>query len=115
MNRIINVVLVMMMIAGAAVTYEMKHRAGVAAQRVARLHAVIGKEKEAIALLKAEWSLLSQPSRLQAVIVRYQDHFKLEPFSASQVATLDEIPLKPVDTKPHEPLKAVADAAPALR
>ncbi|KAB2866666.1 MAG: hypothetical protein F9K43_15485 [Bauldia sp.] len=113
MNRIIGVVLVLLMIAGAAVTYDMKYRASVAAQRVARLHAAIGKEKEAIALLKAEWSVVSQPGRLQAIATRYQDHFRLEPFSPSQVATLDEIPLKPVEAKPAATGKTVADATPA--
>jgi len=112
MGRIVNVFLVLLMIAGAGVTYEMKDRASVAAKRVARLHTNIGKEKEAIALLKAEWSVLSQPARLQAVISRCQDHFRLAPFSASQVATLDEIPLKPAGP-PVAPPKAVADAGPA--
>lgn len=110
MNRIVGVVLVLLMVAGAAVTYDMKRRASVAAQRVARLHTAIGKEKEAIALLKAEWGVVSQPGRLQAIATRYQDHFRLEPFSPSQVATLDEIPLKPVDPTPAAAAKTVADA-----
>src|SRR5215217_8277363 len=109
MSRIINAVLILLMIVGAGVTYQLKHRAEKAAQRVARLNTNIGKEKEALALLKAEWSMLSQPSRLQAVISRYQDHFNLAPFSADQVATLDEIPLKPAP-QPVEPPKSIAAA-----
>lgn len=111
MVRVLNVLLVLAMLVGAGLTYQMKHRAEVVAHRVARMNINIGREKEAIALLKAEWSVLSQPGRLQDVIARYQDHFKLEPFAASQVATLDEIPLKPKLDPAAEPT-AVAAAAP---
>jgi hypothetical protein len=114
MGRIINVFLVLLMIGGAAATYELKNRASVAAQRVARLHVNIGKEKEAIALLKAEWSVLSQPSRLQSVIERYTDHFRLAPFVVDQVATLDQIPMKP-PAVPVLPPRAVADLGPAAQ
>lgn len=108
MVRIFNVVLVGLMIAGAVITYNLKHEAEEAADRVARLYAKIAEEREEIALLKTEWSLLTQPSRLQALIARYQEHFKLEPFAASQVATLDEIPLRP----PEVPVETTVAAAP---
>lgn len=111
--RIFNVALVLAMIGGAVVTYNLKHEAETAANRVARLHANIAKEREAIALLKAEWSMLSQPGRLQQLVTRYQDHFRLEPFSASQVATLDEIPLRPANAAPEAGEATIADATAA--
>jgi hypothetical protein len=116
-GRIVNVVLVLAMIAGAVITYNLKHETEKAAARVARLHTAIAREREAIALLKAEWSVLSQPGRLQQLIARYQDYFRLEPFSASQVATLDEIPLRAVEPGPAPGAATVADAthvAPAM-
>ena len=94
--RLFNLFVVLAMIAAAVVTYNLKHDTEAAATRVARLNSAIAKERELIALLKAEWSTLSQPSRLQQLVTRYQDYFQLEPFSAAQVATLDEIPLRPV-------------------
>lgn len=109
-GRIVNLVLVLAMIAGAVITYNLKHETEAAAARVARLHTAIAKEREAIAFLKAEWSMLSQPGRLQQIIARYQDHFRLEPFSASQVATLDEIPLRSVATEPDLGEATVAQA-----
>src|SRR5579862_2173532 len=93
-RRIINIVLFVVMIAGAAVTYDMKHKAELAAARNAKLTAEIAKEKDSIALLRAEWSLLTQPSRLQTLVDKYSDHFKLQPFSPSQLATIDEIPVR---------------------
>lgn len=109
--RIINVLLVLAMIAGAVITYNLKHDTERAAARVARLHTAIAREREAIAYLKAEWSVLSQPGRLQQLIARYQDHFRLEPFAASQVATLDEIPLRAVNMEPVPGAATVAAAA----
>lgn len=109
-GRIVNLVLVLAMLAGAVITYDLKHETEKAASRVSRLHTAIAKEREAIAFLKTEWSVLSQPGRLQQLIARYQDHFKLEPFAASQVATLDEIPLRAVPSEPAPGAATVADA-----
>ena len=95
-RRIFNLLLLAAMLIGAVVTYDMKHKAEVAAAEVARLQAEIAREKDALALLKAEWSLLTQPGRLQSVVQKYADHFQLEQFSPKQIATIDEIPMTPV-------------------
>ncbi|WP_421722836.1 cell division protein FtsL [Bauldia sp.] len=113
MGRIFSVLLLGIMIAGAIVTYNLKHEAEETANKVARLHANVAREREAIALLKAEWSLLTQPSRLQTLIAKYDDHFRLQPFSAEQVATLDEIPLRPTETEAEAATTPNADALPA--
>ncbi len=98
MGRIFNAVLLAVMVTGAAITYTMKHNAEAMANHVAQLAASIAKERETIATLRAEWSMLVQPGRLQNVIGHYADHFQLEPFSAAQVATVAEIPEKLVAT-----------------
>ena len=97
MGRIFNAVLLTVMIIGAAITYDMKHRAEVESEKVDRLQAQIAEEKDALSMLNAEWSKLSQPARLQELVQRYADHFKLAAFSANQFASLAEIPQKPVD------------------
>jgi hypothetical protein len=95
-RRIFNFLLLALMIVGAGVTYDMKHKAEVAAERVAKLEADIARERDSIALLRAEWAMLTQPGRLQDVIEKYNAYFKLEPFSPKQLASIDDIPLKPV-------------------
>ena len=114
MGRIINLILLAAMIVGAAVTYDMKHKAELAADRVATLQSAIAKEKNEIVLLKAEWSVLTQPARLQATVEQYADHFQLQPFSPDQIATIDEIPLKPVtaNDKASEKLARIAAETP---
>lgn len=109
MGRIVNVVLLGLMIVAAVATYIMKHQAEQAATLVARLQGKVEKEREAIAELKAEWSLLTQPSRLQMLIARHTEYFRLEPFSASQVAALEELPLKPAPTVDDASGKVAAD------
>jgi hypothetical protein len=95
-RRIFNFVLIAVMLVGAMITYDMKHKAEVAADRVARLQADIAKEKDAVSLLRAEWSVLTQPPRLESIVQNYAGYFQLVPFSPAQVGTIDDIPLRPV-------------------
>ena len=114
MGRIVNLILLAAMLVGAAVTYDMKHRAELAADRVAALQADVARTKQEIILLKAEWSMLTQPSRLQATIQTYADHFQLQPFSPDQIAAIDEIPMKSaaIDDKAAEKLARIAAGEP---
>ena len=109
-RRIFNFVLLLAMIIGAAVTYDMKHKAEMAADNVARLQADIAKEKDKLAILRAEWSMLTQPSRLQSVVEKYADHFQLQPFSPKQMASISEIPLRQVPA-PMPPAETLAGLA----
>jgi hypothetical protein len=108
MGRILNLVLLGVMIIGAAVTYDLKYAAETAAARVTKLETAIAREKAELQILKAEWSMLDQPARLQAVVDRHNDHFLLLPFTPDQLVTIDEIPLKPV---PADPIADIAKAA----
>jgi hypothetical protein len=115
-RRVFNFLLLALMIVGAAVTYDMKHKAEMAADKVARLQAEIAREKDAIQLLRAEWAMLTQPGRLQSVVDKYADYFKLQPFSPKQLATIDDIPLKqapaPVPASGKDALARLADGKP---
>jgi len=109
-GRIFNATLLVAMIVGAGITYNMKHTAEMASDNLARLQASISAEKDKISVLKAEWSMLIQPARLQSVVTRYADHFDLQPFSADQIASISDIPEKPLDAKPADMHKALAQA-----
>jgi hypothetical protein len=118
MGRIINLILLAAMIVGVALTYDMKLKAEVAAERVAALQADIARQKDQIVLLKAEWSMLTQPSRLQATIEKYADQFQLQAFSPDQIGSVDEIPLKPVpgaDQVAEKLARIAADAPMQIR
>lgn len=106
MVRLLNVLFILAVIAGAAVVFGMKHDAERAAERVAQLQRDIDGERESISLLKAEWSLLNQPSRLQRLVERYNAYLQLEPLDVAQIAALEDLPAKPMNFDPY------GDAAP---
>jgi hypothetical protein len=96
MGRIVNLVLLAMMLAGAVITYDLKRQTGSAAAEVQRLNAEIARERDRIANLRAEWSRQTQPGRLQAVVEEHAGFFQLEPFAPEQIGTIGEIPLRPL-------------------
>ena len=55
------------------------------------LTAQIAKEGEAIRMLKAEWSYLNQPERLQALA---RKHLALAPTGPNQIVVLASLPLR---------------------
>jgi hypothetical protein len=110
-GRYLNLLLVGAMIAGAVVTYVFKYRAENAAAHIAGLHEQIERERQTLSVLKAEWSLLDQPGRIQTLVERYHDYLELEPFSLDQVATLDEIPERPVELGPDDTSRSMGGYA----
>ncbi len=109
--RAVNIILLAAMVVGAMVTYDMKYKAEVAAEGIARLNRDIASEKDRIRSLNAEWSFLAQPSRLQALVAEHADYFALKPFTPSQLASINDIPMKtlPVATAaPGVPIQAAA-------
>jgi hypothetical protein len=86
---------VVIMIGGAVATYQTKHDAVEAAALVAELRHEIGQERIAISLLKAEWSELTQPARLQDLLGRYPDILDLGPYGVERMIRLGDIPYPP--------------------
>ena len=60
-----------------------------------KIETQISEEERAIGVLKAEWTHLSQPSKMQAMATRYLD---LQPMKATQIAYLNDIPMRPEAT-----------------
>ncbi len=103
MNRIVNILLVCLMGLAAAAVYDMKYEAEAAAERVARLERQVAAEHERISLLKASWSALSQPRRMEELVARHVEELGLGPMAITQLGTLAEIPQKPQLMGPHLP------------
>jgi hypothetical protein len=88
--------LIAVMVSAAALTYKTKREAEEQLAAVQKIQAQIHYEEETIDLLKADWSLLTQPSRLQKLADVYKSQLGLEPVNARQIGSLDDIPVKPV-------------------
>ena len=97
MFRTTDIVLIAVMVAGAAFTYNTKHQVEAQLAEVRKIEAMIRFEQDSLTILKADWSLLTQPSRLQKLTEIYQQELQLAPLDARQVVGVDELPAKPVE------------------
>ena len=95
MLRMINFLLIGLMLIGAGIVYDLKYEAERATAKVAKINRKIDAERDAIATLKAEWSLLNQPKRLQELAERHKSYLELDPLDPTQIGTIDDIPFKP--------------------
>jgi hypothetical protein len=93
MLRTLDILLIVFMTAAAAITYTIKHRAEAKLEEVQKLEAQIRLEKDTIDLLKADWSMMVQPGRLQQLITAYQSELQLVPTESTQLARPNELPM----------------------
>lgn len=96
MFRASDMVLIAVMVSAAAFTYKTKQEAENLADSVRKLEAGIRYEEDSIDLLKADWSLLIQPGRVQKLVETYQDDLPLQPVEPHQYARIDELPMRPL-------------------
>jgi hypothetical protein len=100
MFRTFDIVLFVIMTAAATVTYSIKHRADLKLEEVHRLDAEIKLEQETIDLLKADWALLKQPSRLERLVKVYSNDLQLVPTASTQMVKPQELPMLKADLPP---------------
>lgn len=88
MLRVLNIILVVGVVASAFVMYSLEHSARKNEREISRLKAEIGEERETIRLLRAEWSYLTKPPRLERLA---REHLKLRPIEPQQRITSAEL------------------------
>jgi hypothetical protein len=94
--RTTDIVLIAITVSAAAFTYKTKHEAEKWLTETHKLSQQIQYEKDTMDILKADWSLLTQPSRLQQLAEIYDNQLELEPVGAHQIVELDELPARPL-------------------
>ena len=75
-------------------------------RQLEEMKTTLAREAEAIRVLKAEWTNLNQPDRLQALARR---HLALAPTGASQITILASLPLKAPAANEPSPVVEAAD------
>lgn len=75
--------------------YRVTHAAQEREADLRQIETQISEEERAIGVLKAEWTHLSQPSKMQAMATRY---LNLEPMKATQIAYVNDLPMRPEAT-----------------
>ena len=88
--------------------FEVKYAVMDLEDTLAKTNRAIVTDQDAIHVLKAEWSYLSQPSRLEELSHRFLD---LAPMSTAQLGQIDTIRMRPAAPQPD----VVASTAPATQ
>ena len=70
--------------------FLMKYDVRALEERLARLDGEIVRNRQSVHVLKAEWSFLNQPARLEDLGRRL---LRLTPLDAAQTGTIDDIPM----------------------
>lgn len=97
MFRTSDTVLIGLMVAAAAFTYQTKHDAEDRLREVRKLERAISYEQDTITILKADWSLLTQPERLQRLAETFQEELQLAPSDPRRIVGLDALPKREVN------------------
>lgn len=109
MLRILHVLVLGTLVLAAADVYKIKFESTLQAESVARLRNDIRHERDAIAALRAEWTKLDTPERIEQLAGR---HLALRPVDVTQFDTLDGLPEKPPPLVPPgttDPIGAVIE------
>jgi hypothetical protein len=80
--------------------YRVNYATQAALDRVADLRAQIAAEREAIAVLRAEWAYLNRPDRLRALVEAHNDVLNLVPVSPEHFAEIGMIAYPPEEPVP---------------
>jgi hypothetical protein len=111
--RLLNILVICALILAASAVYKIKFDSTLQAERVAKMRGELRKERNAIAILRAEWGKLDTPSRIQGLAER---HLALNPIQPAQFDDLDRLPERPPAVAPapnNDPIGAmIAPAAP---
>jgi len=100
MMRILNILVIGALVAAAAYVYKIKFESTRQAERLAKLRMEIRLEQDAIASLRAEWSKLDTPARIQELAKRHLGTMKsIDP---RQIDTLRNLPERPPDLVPPD-------------
>jgi cell division protein FtsL len=96
--RLLNLLIIGVLILAASFVYKITFDSTLQAERVAKLRGELRQERDAIALLRAEWTKLDTPARLEALAKR---HLALRPIESTQFDSFDRLPERPAKPEPQ--------------
>lgn len=105
MLRLLHLLVIAGLISAAAYVYKIKFDATVQAEQVAKVRRDVRRERDAIALLRAEWARLDNPVRIQDLADR---HLNLRPLESTQFEDFGKLPLRPPQIVPPDAEDAIA-------
>jgi cell division protein FtsL len=109
MLRRLHMVVLAALFLAAADVYKIKYESTLQAEKVAKLRGEIRREQDTIANLRAEWSKLDRPDRIQELAQR---HLTLRAAEIANYDPLDRLPERPIPIVPPglaDPLGALIE------
>ncbi len=110
MLRVIHLLAIVCLVAAAVGVYKVKYGSTYEAQHSAKLLAEIRSEREKIAALRAEWTRLSAPQRIQDLATR---HLGMKPLDVSRIDGFARLPEKPKGVGEGDPIGEFLETLPA--
>ncbi|MGA2045229.1 MAG: hypothetical protein ABSG83_17890 [Roseiarcus sp.] len=89
MWRLLHVVAIGALVASAVYVYSVKYQTIYASEQIVKTRHLIDKERDAIAMLRAEFAFLTRPDRLQALADKQLD---MQPLSLRQIVRAGDLP-----------------------
>lgn len=89
MIKFLHVIAIGALVSSALYAYTIKYETTLQAEQLQKLRGKALREREAIAVLKAEWQYLNRPDRLQALSDR---HLDLQTLAIAQIVRWSDIP-----------------------
>jgi len=90
--RLLNIFVIGALIISASYVYKIKFDSTLQAERVAKLRGELRRERNAIAILRAEWGRLDTPGRIHGLADR---HLNLRAVETTQFDSFDRLPERP--------------------
>jgi hypothetical protein len=107
--RILNLVFIGVLILAAAYVYRIKFDSTVQAERLAKIRGEVRRERDAIAALRATWSELENPARIEALAKRHLPLKQIAPIQFDQLNQLPERPPQFVKPDSADPIGEVIE------
>lgn len=101
MFRTADLVLIAATLGVVAYTYAVKSDTKSIRSELANVQEQIKSEEQSIAILRADWSLLTNPQRIQSLVEVYADQLDLTEGGAKRFIAIDDIPMRPAPVVPE--------------
>lgn len=92
MLRILNIVAILALVGSAVYAYSIKYETSYRTEQIAKTKIEIKQERDAIAVLRAEWAFMTRPERLQQLSDKHIANLK--PLEVSQFVAAKSLPDK---------------------
>ena len=108
MIRLLNICVIVGLVLAAVHVYRIKFESTRQAERLAKVQTEIRREHDTIAALRAEFTRLDNPIRIQNLASR---HLALKPIDPSQFDRLDRWPERPAEAEQPDLIATVVESS----